>query len=301
MQAASGLAAAHAQGLVHRDVKPANILLENGVERVKLTDFGLARTIDDASMTQSGVVTGTPPYMAPEQARGETVDHRADLFSLGSTLYAMCAGHAPFRADSSLAVLRRVIEDEPRPLREVNPEVPPWLAAVIAKLHAKDPAGRFQSAQEVADLLSRCLAHVQQPDALPLPAIPAVPRPRQPRRRALRPAGAAGLAAAALLALAWWGEWPGRGPGTGGGAPRSGQAPADPPPNLKDLDALLHYTAWQAAALDAALRAPAPVYPQDDLAHDLLRRLNALVFELSPPRGPGGSPRADPTTPQSKE
>src|SRR5436190_16885923 len=131
-QTAAGLAAAHAQGLIHRDVKPANILLENGVERVRLTDFSLARAIDDASVTRSGVVTGTPPYMAPEQARGEAVDHRADLFSLGSTLYAMCAGHAPFRADSSLAVLRRVIEDEPRPLRAVNPDVPAWLATVVA-------------------------------------------------------------------------------------------------------------------------------------------------------------------------
>src|SRR5206468_12142064 len=86
LQTASGLAAAHAQGLVHRDVKPANILLENGVERVKLTDFGLARAAADASLTQSGVVAGTPQYMAPEQARGEAVDHRADLFSLGSVL-----------------------------------------------------------------------------------------------------------------------------------------------------------------------------------------------------------------------
>jgi serine/threonine protein kinase len=85
-QTAAGLAAAHAQGLVHRDVKPANILLENGVQRVKLTDFGLARAVDDASLTQSGVVAGTPAYMAPEQARGEAVDHRADLFSLGSVL-----------------------------------------------------------------------------------------------------------------------------------------------------------------------------------------------------------------------
>src|SRR5262245_12247929 len=81
MQAAEGLAAAHAQGLVHRDIKPANILLENGVERVKITDFGLARAVDDASLTRSGVISGTPLYMAPEQARGEAVDHRADLFS----------------------------------------------------------------------------------------------------------------------------------------------------------------------------------------------------------------------------
>src|SRR5262249_23305682 len=88
MQTAEGLAAAHAQGIVHRDVKPANILLENGVERVRLTDFGLARTVDDATQTQSGLLAGTPAYMAPEQARGEALDHRADLFSLGSVLYA---------------------------------------------------------------------------------------------------------------------------------------------------------------------------------------------------------------------
>jgi serine/threonine-protein kinase len=89
IQTAQGLAAAHSQGLVHRDVKPSNILLENGVERVKLTDFGLARAVDDASLTQSGVVAGTPQYMSPEQARGEPVDHRSDLFSLGSVLYFM--------------------------------------------------------------------------------------------------------------------------------------------------------------------------------------------------------------------
>src|SRR5262245_21003797 len=118
MQAASGLAAAHAQGLVHRDVKPANILLENGVERVKLTDFGLARAADDASLTQSGTVAGTPAFMSPEQAEGKPVDHRSDLFSLGSVLYAMCTGRPPFRAGSNMGVLKRVCEETPTPIRE---------------------------------------------------------------------------------------------------------------------------------------------------------------------------------------
>ena len=94
LQTAPGLAAAHAQGLIHRDIKPANLLLENGLARVKITDFGLARMADDVQLTQNGVVAGTPEYMAPEQARGETVDHRADLFSLGSVLYALCTGRA---------------------------------------------------------------------------------------------------------------------------------------------------------------------------------------------------------------
>lgn len=168
-QVASGLAAAHAQGLVHRDVKPANILLENGVERVTITDFGLARAADDASLTRSGVVAGTPEYMAPEQARGESVDHRADLFSLGSVMYAMSLGHPPFRADSAVAVLRRVSDDRPRPIRENNPDVPPGLIRIIEKLHAKSPDDRFASAAELADLLERYLAHVQNPVNVPMP------------------------------------------------------------------------------------------------------------------------------------
>src|ERR1019366_415055 len=93
-QAATGLAAAHQQGLIHRDIKPGNILLENGVARVKITDFGLARAMDDASLSQAGVVYGTPAYMAPEQVASGDVDHRADLFSLGSVLYMLCTGAA---------------------------------------------------------------------------------------------------------------------------------------------------------------------------------------------------------------
>jgi hypothetical protein len=168
MQTASGLAAAHAQGLVHRDIKPANILLENGVERVKITDFGLARAATEASLTQSGVVAGTPHYMSPEQAEGKTIDQRTDLFSLGSVLYATCTGRAPFRASGTMAVLKRVCEETPTPIRETNPDIPDWLVAIIDKLHAKDPAQRYQSAAEVAELLGRHLAHVQHPSVVPL-------------------------------------------------------------------------------------------------------------------------------------
>jgi serine/threonine-protein kinase len=186
-QTASALAAAHAQGLIHRDVKPANILLENGLARVKITDFGLARMADDVGLTQSGVVAGTPEYMAPEQARGEQVDHRADLFSLGSALYACCTGQPPFRASTALAVLRRVSEEAPTPLRSLNPDVPAWLEALIARLMAKNPAERFQSAAEVAALLESYLAHLRQPATVAAPELPASPPTARTGRRTMPP------------------------------------------------------------------------------------------------------------------
>ena len=160
VQIAAGLAAAHQRGLIHRDIKPANILLENGVERVKLSDFGLARAADDASMSQSGLIAGTPQYMSPEQADGRPLDQRSDLFSLGSILYALCTGHPPFRADSTLGVLRRVADETPHPIRDSNSDIPQWLTAVVDRLHAKQPEQRFQSAHDVAELLARYLAEL---------------------------------------------------------------------------------------------------------------------------------------------
>ncbi len=162
-QIAAGLAAAHKQGLIHRDIKPANILLENGVERVKITDFGLARAVDDLSVTRTGEVAGTPQYMSPEQAQGERVDHRGDLFSLGSVLYTMCTGRPPFRGDSAIAVIRRVVDDTPRPIREVNADIPAWLCDIIDRLLAKNPDDRHQTAAEVAALLEQRLARMQHP------------------------------------------------------------------------------------------------------------------------------------------
>jgi hypothetical protein len=191
MQAAEGLASAYRQGLIHRDVKPANILLENGVERVKLTDFGLARTADDASISQSGVIAGTPLYMSPEQARGETLDARSDLFSLGSVLYTLCTGRAAFAAGNTVAVLKRVCEETPRPIREVNPDMPEWLAAVVDRLLAKEPGERFQSAGELAELLGQRLAELQQSRLAPA----AAPEKQAAVRPAAAPAKPASLAA----------------------------------------------------------------------------------------------------------
>jgi WD40 repeat protein len=171
-QTAVGLAVAHAQGLIHRDIKPANLLMENGLARVKITDFGLARMIDDVGLTQNGVVAGTPEYMAPEQARGESVDYRSDLFSLGSVLYAMCTGSPPFRAATTMGVLRCVSEKPASPVRSINADVPAWLAELIDRLMAKDPAERFQSAAEVAALLEGFLAHLQQPTIAAAPQLP---------------------------------------------------------------------------------------------------------------------------------
>lgn len=177
-QTAAGLAAAHSQGLVHRDVKPSNVLMELGIERSLLTDFGLARANDDASLTRTGHHPGTPQYMSPEQARGDAVDARSDLFSFGSLMYAMCTARPPFRAETSYGILRRITDTEPRPIREINPNIPEWLARLIGRLMAKSPDGRFSKAEDVADLLKRCLAHVQHPTAAKLPEECRGPEPR---------------------------------------------------------------------------------------------------------------------------
>ena len=105
---------------------------------MKITDFGLARTADDASMTQSGMIAGTPMYMAPEQAHGKKLDQRADLFSFGSVLYQMLSGRPPFRAPTTIAVLKRVAEETPRPIEEIIPEVPDWMCEIGRHLHAKN-------------------------------------------------------------------------------------------------------------------------------------------------------------------
>jgi serine/threonine protein kinase len=163
IQTSAGLAAAHEQGIVHRDIKPANILLEHGVERVLLTDFGLARTVDEASLTQTGIVAGTPHYMSPEQANGDVTDHRTDLFSLGSVLYFVATGHPPFRAERAMGILHRICRDQHRPAWQVNPAIPDELSDVIDRMLEKRPSRRFSSATATREALVRLLNQLQQP------------------------------------------------------------------------------------------------------------------------------------------
>jgi serine/threonine protein kinase len=160
-QTAAGLAAAHDQGLVHRDVKPANILLEENVDRVILSDFGLARAVDDASLTRTGVVAGTPHYMSPEQARGDAIDTRSDQFSLGSVMYFMLTGRPPFRAIGAMGVLHRICNEEHRCIEEINAHVPIEVTKLIDRLLCKEPAKRFETMHVVEQEIERLLAALQ--------------------------------------------------------------------------------------------------------------------------------------------
>lgn len=171
IQIASGLAAAHAQGLVHRDIKPANILIDNEVNRVVITDFGLARCEAEESMTQTGWLAGTLNYMSPEQSRGETIDSRSDLFSLGSLLFYLATGTVPFRADSALGVLHKIGNESPPAVQSLNSEISNTLTLVIERLLEKVPDNRFNSSAELESLLIDYLAHLHQPHLLSAPKI----------------------------------------------------------------------------------------------------------------------------------
>jgi len=145
-----GLAVIHRNGMIHRDLKPANIWLEGPARRVKILDFGLARSVtEDINLTQTGMVMGTPAFMSPEQARGERVDARSDLFSIGSILFLMCAGRKPFPAETTMAVLTALAVDHPPPVHEVNPAIPKPVSELVAQLLAKRPEQRPASADEV--------------------------------------------------------------------------------------------------------------------------------------------------------
>lgn len=208
VQIAEGLEAAHRHGLIHRDVKPSNLMLEDSIERVKITDFGLARAaMDQSGLTSLGRIVGTPAYMSPEQVGGSSLDARADLFALGCVFWAMATGHSPFRASHMVGIIRNVQETTPPPLKEVDPRIPAELSRIVERLLEKKPEARYLSAAEVSGALSRLLSRLQQDgedceasvsatESLP---IGMKPRRRLPRGRLL--AGAFVLPAVIGLAL----------------------------------------------------------------------------------------------------
>jgi serine/threonine protein kinase len=211
---AAALAAAHAAGLVHRDIKPGNVWLEGdaaeGVRRCKVLDFGLARVAgpSDSHLTNPGAVLGTPAYMPPEQARGETADSRADLYSLGATLYRMATGKLPFDAPTPLALLFAITSEELQPVGELAPHLRAELAALIDQLLSKERDSRPQSANEVCAALAALPAPSASNDTLP-PALVATLRPApntlstsSPQLLSARPEPPARRSRAPLFALA---------------------------------------------------------------------------------------------------
>ena len=186
-QMAEALAAAHAHGVIHRDVKPGNILLGRGVERAVLSDFGLAKVQSEATLTASGMIAGTPSYLSPEQASGGRIGPSGDLFSLGSVLWTMLTGEVPWAGLHPHAIVARIATGElPRPA-EVSGKLPPWVWQLVDWLHQLDPQARPASAGELADLLNRCEQHMADPESNPLPQRLHTPAHRRP-----------------LVALRWW-------------------------------------------------------------------------------------------------
>lgn len=187
IQIAQGLDAAHRLGIVHRDVKPQNVLIgPDGI--AKVTDFGIARAEALSTMTATGMIMGTPHYMSPEQAQGERVDVRSDVYSLGCVLYQMLAGDVPFQGTTPLAVLRQHVEVRPRSVRELRRDVPREVASVVDRAMGKNPSRRFQSMSEMATALRVAVPNLvlSEPQARPRAATAAAPAPQYPARTGTR-------------------------------------------------------------------------------------------------------------------
>jgi eukaryotic-like serine/threonine-protein kinase len=196
-QTARGLAKAHQQGIVHRDIKPANLFLTND-GTVKVLDFGIAKLTSEVGPTRAGAFLGTPFYMAPEQTRGEAVDARADVWSLGAVLYQMLAGRQPFVGGTGAAVVHAVLHEEPQPLARVRPEVPRELERIVERMLARDPEKRYADAGEV-------LAELRKLQGLASTTLVQKPAAGRWRRIGLMATlGLALIAAAGLVGLLAW-------------------------------------------------------------------------------------------------
>lgn len=230
---ADALAAAHRQGLIHRDVKPQNIMLDD-MGRARLLDFGLVKATEgSAALTETGVQLGTPQYMAPEQVQGKSVDGRTDIFALGVVLYEMLTGRAPFQASTPMAVMYQITHEPLPPLRQACPEASSALAQLVSSMTAKSPSGRFMRAESVVEELKRIQDGSASSNApagfVPIdPASilePAAPATRAPVKHAhrpvnLKPIPTAVLSLCVVVVLAFLvfrgqrGATPGSGPGT---------------------------------------------------------------------------------------
>ena len=199
-QISQGLEEAHEQGVVHRDLKPANVMI-TPKGNAKVLDFGLAKLLSSrasdatASFAETGGIVGTPLYMSPEQALGNDIDARTDLWSLGVIYYEALTGTKPFQANRSIGVLRAVTDHDPTPVCEVRPELPPLAGQIVARAPAKDPAARYQTAGEMAHDLSELLAQFSAPPAL----LDTTPRPVSRKL-----AASIALALVAILAIGAW-------------------------------------------------------------------------------------------------
>ena len=181
VQIARGLEAAHALGIVHRDIKPQNVLIGSD-GTAKLTDFGIARADILPTLTATGAMMGTPHYMSPEQARGERADERSDVYSLGCVLYQMLTGEVPFKGDTPLAVIRRHIEERPRPVRQLRSEVPTAVERVVSRSMEKAADRRYQTPRELVSALEQAVPRVMRPAREPRPEAPRSPPPAPPDR-----------------------------------------------------------------------------------------------------------------------
>jgi len=252
----------HAQGLVHRDVKPSNILIDRE-GRAVLSDLGIVkRTAGKSPSTDGQAITGTPRYMSPEQAQGQPVDGRADLYALGVVLYEMLTGRPPFAAEESWALLHQHITATPQPLRSLNPDVPPWLEAVVLKALAKNPADRYQTATE-------WLQDIRGPT-------PATPQPQGDRAsrglRSIVPVIAAGGIIVALVGVVCLGVLLASPPGTPTPAvtrgapptslPTSPTGPASPAGPTSTIAPTPAWTVGPTAALSPTETAMTPASPR---------------------------------------
>ena len=201
LRIAQGLKQAHGKEIIHRDIKPANILLANEAQRAILTDFGLAQAKDDLALTCSGILAGTPHFMSPEQARGEVVDARSDLYSLGCVLFAMVTGHPPLHTESESGAIRRLASGDLPSLREAASSAPNWLVAFVDSLLQPNKENRPANAESVVAWLSQSIAHLKDPTTNPTPAPMLSSTSKDSRKSRMWFIIRAGLVATGLLLL----------------------------------------------------------------------------------------------------